>query len=151
MNTNTSFAAESVGGTSGMQIPEVHMAEQTFEQFIKKERARLTKSREDALAKRAEIDASIAAIDTELAAIDAYEAAKLGKPLRGRKGGTRRSGRRQEVLAAIKKHPQGISPAALKESLGATDKSAQQSVSNALAALKRNKQVTAKDGVYKAA
>ena len=127
------------------------MAAQTFEQFINKERDRLTKDREDALAKRAELDASIAAIDTEFAAIEAYEAAKLGKAPRGKKGGTRRSGRRQEVLAVIKKHPQGITPSALKEALGATNKSSQQSVSNALSALKRNSQVTAKGGIYKAA
>ena len=127
------------------------MPEQTFEQFVKKERDRLTKAREDALAKRAEIDARITAVDTELAAIDAYEAAKLGKPARAKKTGGRRSGVGQNVLAEIKKHPGGISPAAIKEALGATDTSSRQSVSNALAALKRTSEVVAKDGLYKAA
>lgn len=151
MNTETPFAAHPVSDTPVAAISEVRMPEQTFEQFVKKERDRLTKAREDALAKRAEIDAHIVAIDTELAAINAYEAAKLGKPARAKKSGSRRSGVRQEVLAEIKKHPGGVTPAAVKEALGATDKAARQSVSNALAALKRNSEVVAKDGLYKAA
>lgn len=152
MKTETPFSTRRVSDTPVASIPEVQMPEQTFEQFVKKERDRLAKAREDALAKRAEIDARITAVDTELAAIDAYEAAKLSKPARStRKTGSRRSGVRQEVLAEVKNHPGGVTPAAIKEALGATDKSARQSVSNALAALKRTKHVTAKDGLYKAA
>ena len=150
MHNETHFPPRQGNGTAMLPASEVAMPEQTFEQFVKKERDRLTKAREDALAKRAEIDARITAVDTELAAIDAYEAAKRGKPARAKKTGGRRSGVRQNVLAEIKKHPGGISPAAIKEALGATDTSARQSVSNALAALKRNSEVVAKDGVYKA-
>ena len=151
MTSETHFAPRLNDGTALLSASEVRMPEQTFEQFVKKERDRLTKAREDALAKRTEIDARIVAIDTELAAIDAYEAAKLGKPARVKKTGSRRSGMRQNVLAEIKKHPGGISPAGIKEALGATDTSARQSVSNALAALKRNSEVVANDGLYKAA
>lgn len=142
MNTISPYAANPVGGTSVLSASEVQMTEQTFEQFIKKERDRLTKSREDALAKRAEIDASIVAIDTELGAIDAYEAAKLGKKPGGRKSGTRRTGRRDEVLAAVGKHQGGVTRGELIASLGATDASDQGSITNALAALKRTGKLT---------
>ena len=127
------------------------MAEPTFEQFVAKERQRLTKAREDALAKRVEIEASITAIDTELSAIDAYEAAKHGRPARRRKRCTRHSGRREEVLAAVKQHRQGITRGELLEFMSTKEKSSAQSVSNALAALKRAGTITSIDGKYKVA
>lgn len=142
MNKAMPFAAMPVSGRSVLSVPEVHMPEQTFEQFVKKERDRLSRSRKDALAKRAEIDANIASIDTELAAIEAYEAAKLGKKPGGRRSGTRRTGRRDEVLAAVRKHQGGVTRGELIASLGATDASDQSSITNALAALKRNGKLT---------
>ncbi len=62
--------------------------------------------------------------------------------------GTRRTGIRKHVLDAVKAAPNGITRAELLTQLNATDKSAQQSVSNALAALKKAGTVDAKDGVY---
>lgn len=63
----------------------------------------------------------------------------------------RRTGVRQEVLDTIKAAPEGMSRADLLEKMGAKgDKSAEQSISNALAALKKNNSITADDGVYKA-
>jgi len=64
--------------------------------------------------------------------------------------GKRRSGIRDEVLSTIKSSPSGITRAVLLEALGAKgDKSAEQSISNALSALKKQDAVTSDDGVYK--
>ena len=62
----------------------------------------------------------------------------------------RRSGVRDSVLAEIKKHPQGISRQALLDAMGATDTKAQQSVSNAVSALKKSGTITGEDGHYTA-
>lgn len=65
--------------------------------------------------------------------------------------GKRRSGIRQQVLDTIKKALDGISRSDLLTALDAKgDKSAEQSVSNALSALKKQKTITGDDGVYKA-
>ncbi len=66
--------------------------------------------------------------------------------------GTRRTGIRKEVLEIIKKHPAGIGRADILVAIDAKgDKSAEQSVSNALSALKNNDSVTTTaDGKYKA-
>ncbi len=126
---------------------------QTFESYIDKERKRLTKQRDDVLAKRKTLDEQLASIDKEMEAIEAYERVKSGKPITSAKRGTgtRRSGIRQDVLALVKKHPGGITRADILSAMKAKgDKSAEQSVSNALSALKRQKAVNSKDGMYKA-
>ena len=66
-----------------------------------------------------------------------------------RNTGKRRSGIRDEVFAAVKASG-GITRAKLLKDMGASDKSAQQSISNALAALKKSGTITAENGVYKA-
>lgn len=69
----------------------------------------------------------------------------------GRAIGTRRSGIRQLVLDAIKAGPPGgITRADLIVQLNADDKSGQQSVSNAVAALKRQGLIDTDNGVYRA-
>jgi hypothetical protein len=66
--------------------------------------------------------------------------------------GTRRSGVRDEVLTMVKNSPNGISRAQLLEAMDAKgDKSAEQSISNALAALKKAGTVSGEGGVYKVA
>lgn len=65
-------------------------------------------------------------------------------------GGTRRTGIRNDVLDIIKKTPNGINRADILATMDAKgDKSAEQSVSNALSALKKQNAVTGKDGTYK--
>ncbi|MEJ6011418.1 hypothetical protein [Novosphingobium aquae] len=64
--------------------------------------------------------------------------------------GTRRSGVREEVLAVIEANPSGLGRAAILKEMGAEDKASQQSISNALAALKKVGTVTADGGLYKA-
>ena len=121
------------------------MSEKSFGHYVEKERERLTKVRDELLAKRAEIDARIEMIDRELNAINAYEAAKNGRTTRNNKSGIRRSGRRNELLEAIKKHPNGISRDELINNLGAKDKKEKMAISNALSALKRSKKISKDD------
>lgn len=130
----------------------------TFEAFVEKERKRLTKQREDLLAKRATLDEQLASIDKEFNAIEAYEMAKRGKlpsaPRTRRAGttGTRRTGIRQEVLDRVKGKPDGVSRADLLDAMGLKgNKSGEQSISNALSALKKQGLIDNKDGMYIAA
>ena len=83
-----------------------------------------------------------AAIDKQIADLDAMSGAQPA--------GKRRSGIRQDVLSQVKKHPAGVSAANIRTTLNVTDKSGAQSVSNALAALKKAGQIDLKDGKYKA-
>ena len=119
------------------------MPKQTFEQFIGKERERLKTAKAAALTKRAKVDEEIAAIDTELAAINAYETAKSNGKRPSTKRRARRNGRRAEVLAAVKQHPSGVTRGDLLQAIGVKgDRSKEQSVSNALAALKKSEKLT---------
>jgi hypothetical protein len=136
---------------------------QNFAQVIEQERARLTKAKDAAIAKKRSCDAEIATIDKELAAISAYERVKTDRApgtdtrrpgIRTNKAsstGTRRSGIRQDVLNAIKSHPEGIGRADLLEAVGVKgEKSGEKSVSNSLFVLKKNMSIDSKDGKYKA-
>ncbi len=64
---------------------------------------------------------------------------------------TRRGGVSDDVLDLIKKAPDGLPSSAIQDQLGAHDKSAKQSIANALSNLKKKGQLTAENGVYKAA
>jgi hypothetical protein len=136
-----------------------------FATFIRKERARLDKSRKEALAQHAAIDKELQAIERELAALDAYQQAKgaaakrapvAGKAAAKRtfKGGGRRSpGRRgekrQAVLELVQQHPAGLSRGEILTKMGAKgNKSAEQSVSNALSALKKSAKLNSREGKY---
>ena len=122
------------------------MATQTFKAFISTERKRLTKHRSDVLKRKAALDDEFEQIETEFKAIAAYETAKTGKVARTRK---RRTGRRAEILDAIKKHPKGIGRGDLIKFFGVTgNKSDVQSISNALTGLKKTGRVDHKDGKY---
>ena len=133
-----------------------------FQGFIDKERARLTKEREDLAAKREEIDTQLTTIDRELAAIGAYEAVKTGKmpepspaPIAARKTSDTarapRGAKRDELLALITGKP-GLARGDILEALGVKgNKGAEQSVSNALANLKKAGTITAIDGKYSVA
>ena len=70
----------------------------------------------------------------------------------GRKStGARRTGIRNEILAIIKKAPNGIARADIIAALSAKgDTAAEQSVSNALSALKKQGKVSSADGKYRA-
>lgn len=127
---------------------------ETFEKFITRERKRLAKARAAVVSRRSVVDAELATIEKELSAIEAYVSAKRGRVGRPRGSKSRRAprgSRQQGVLALIaKRGPLGRGD--IIEALGAKgDKSSEQSISNALHALKKSKKVTAKDGKYSAA
>jgi hypothetical protein len=63
---------------------------------------------------------------------------------------TRRGGVREQVLAEIKKHANGITRSDLFTALAALDDKAKQSISNAVAALKKAGHVGGDGGHYKA-
>ena len=136
----------------------------TFANFIKKERVRLDKSRKDALANRAAVESELASIEQELAALDAYRQAKDGPAGRaaakrapgtraGANGARRAPGRRgekrQAVLNLIKQNPIGLSRGEILLQMGVKgNRSAEQSVSNALSALKKADKVNSREGKY---
>jgi hypothetical protein len=140
------------------------MARQTtFATFIKKERARLDKARKDALVNRAAVDKEVDSLERELIALDAYQrakgapakraTAKRGAAKRGTAKGKRRTGRRgekrQAVLDLIQKNPVGLSRGEILVQMGVKgNKSAEQSVSNALSALKKSEKVNSHEGKY---
>ena len=123
----------------------------TFETFIEKERSRLQKQRESLMEKQARLQEEVHALDKELAAIQAYDDTKRGKTTRAPSTGKRqRRGKRQEaVLAAIQQFPNGATRADLLEAMNAKgDKSAEQSVSNALTKMKKDGKLDNVEGRY---
>ncbi len=118
-------------------------------QAMEQERERLNMEK-DILAKEMEtIKTAMAGLDKELRAISAYERAKNGAVTTTAK---RRTGIRSEVKALIGDNANGIDRAQILEQLNAKgNKSAEQSVSNALGALKKAGKVTSDNGVYKTA
>jgi hypothetical protein len=136
----------------------------TFANFIKKERTRLDKARKDALASKAAVDKELASIEQELTALDAYRQAKDGPASRtaakrapskraGADGARRATGRRgekrQAVLNLIKQNPVGLSRGEILVQMGVKgNRSAEQSVSNALSALKKSEKVNSREGKY---
>ena len=136
----------------------------TFANFIQKERARLDKARKDALANKAEVDRELASIEQELTALDAYRQAK-GSPAgrtaakrapakragaNGARRATSRKGeKRQAVLDLINQNPVGLSRGEILVQMGVKgNRSAEQSVSNALSALKKSEKVNSREGKY---
>ena len=133
----------------------------TFKSFVSRERSRLTRARDSALNRKNKLDQELSEIESELAAIQAYEQAKKGAPRkaagRGRrpavKSGRRapRGEKRRAVLELIQTSD-GLTRGEILSTLGVKgDKSAEQSVSNALTALKKQNLVASKDRKYVAA
>src|ERR1700730_6162076 len=121
---------------------------ETFATMIDKERERLRKALEDLRAKQEELQAQRATIETELEALDNYEAARSGKT-RKSKAASRaaRGSRQQSVLEFVSKYKKGIARGDILQAMGIKgNKRGEQSVSNALSALKKAKKVTSKDG-----
>jgi hypothetical protein len=136
----------------------------TFANFIKKERARLDKARKDTLASKAAVEKELASIEQELTALDAYRQAKDGPAGRtagkratakrasangARRASGRRGEKRQAVLNLIKQNPVGLSRGEILMQMGVKgNRSAEQSVSNALSALKKSEKVNSREGKY---
>lgn len=78
-----------------------------------------------------------------------YQLVEQGKPARTAQTGTRRAGIRNDVLNLIGEHSDGISRAQVLETMDAKgNKQAEQSISNALANLKKAGTINLKDGLY---
>lgn len=140
------------------------MAEETFEGFVARERARLNAEREAIAAQQQELETKLADINRELAAIEAYETVKAGKtiPIRGatvRPVGAasppatreRRGSKREALLQLVRDNP-GLSRGEILERMGLKgDKAGEMSVSNALTALTKANQVVRAEGRYRVA
>mgnify|MGYP006199914107 CR=1 FL=1 len=123
---------------------------ETFQAFMKREHTRLQKARDKAAQKKAEVAQELKALERELTAIEAYDKATRGKakpvPKRDSNG---RGGKRQAILDLLKKHPDGLSRGEILNLIGVkSDKSGEQSVSNALSALTKQNQLGKKDWKY---
>ena len=133
------------------------MAEETFETFVQRERDRLRAKREALVAQQQELEKEIEVVDREMEAIDAYESAKSGKAPRKARKGTRRSaggqrGSRREELINLISGSKGLTRGEILEKMGLKgNKAGEMSVSNALTALTKSKQVSRKDRKYVAA
>jgi len=130
------------------------MAEETFADFITRERERLHAERERIFNQQHELENKLAEINRELSAIDAYEAAKTGKaPTAVRRPRARpqarRGSKREALMQVIKDNPSGLTRGEILERMGLKgDKSGEMSVSNALTALTKANQITRQDGRY---
>jgi hypothetical protein len=122
------------------------MAEESFESFVQRERARLHGEREAIFTQQKELEDKLDAVDRELIAIDAYEAAKSGKQIPGRASRTRsrqarRGSKREQLLALIREH-RGLTRGEILEKMGLKgNKPGEMSVSNALTALTKANQI----------
>lgn len=127
--------------------------------FMQKAKDSLTAQREKVMAKRDAIDKELADIDNKLSRIDSYFNPPATKEPVARKPrattgprAPRKAGVRDEVLSKIAANPDGISRKDLLTAMGADNKNAEQSVSNAVAALTKEGKITAPTkGHYKAA
>lgn len=122
-----------------------------FATYIANERARIAEGRRSLLEQFGPLKEQLAALVREEAAIEAYESAKTGKavPAAARKTRSRRGGRREEIVNAIRVSPAGMSRGELLLHLGLKgDKSGEMSVSNALTALTKGGQIARRDGKY---
>jgi hypothetical protein len=145
------------------------MSDIRFADVMQRASERLHREREEVLNQQKELEHKLTEINLELAAIDAYEAAKTGKapaPRRQRRGPgtsttpvkqssaqtrprTQVGSRREALLRVISENPTGLRRGEIFERMGLKgDKSAEKSVSNALARLAKNNQVSRREGKY---
>lgn len=124
-----------------------------FARIISSERKRLEKTREKALARKADIDRELAALERELTALKAFFSAKQGASARtnGGAGRARRGEKRQQIMDLIKSVPEGLTRGEIIQKLEAVEKSAQQSISNALSNLFKSNALTRNGRKYLAA
>ena len=123
-----------------------------FQQQISKEKQRLQKARADVVKNIRSLEDQLKGIDAEVKAIQAYESA------RGVKAGTstgrrrrRKTSRRAEIVKIVQSSKAGVGRAGIIDKLGIKgDKSAEQSVSNALSAMKKAGELKHEDGLYSA-
>jgi DNA-binding transcriptional ArsR family regulator len=142
----------------GSKERQMAKSPETFKSFVGRERTRLTKARDAAVNRKSQLERELSEIESELGAIMAYEQAKRKTPGKAARGGRRpaakagkrapRGEKRRAVLELIKKS-NGLTRGEILSTLGVKgDKSSEQSVSNALTALKKQNLVASKDRKY---
>ncbi len=145
-----------------METPENGNGNQSFADFITRERERLNGEREVLQGQMTTLQDQLTGVDREMAAIDAYENAKSGKappvePPRGRGRPrsvaithVRRGSKREALLQVIRNaRPQGLKRSEILDQMGLRgDKSGEMSVSNALTALVKSKTIARHEGRY---
>jgi hypothetical protein len=138
------------------------MAAPTLESLIEKEFQEVQKTREDLLAKRAEIDEQLKALDLRLTAAVNYKATLEGKftsPSRERKARAPSTGRaprgsreqlKQQILDLIRKFPGGLTAEGINSELQTTDAKEKQRIANVLSLMKKEGALSqpAKRGPY---
>lgn len=122
-----------------------------FQTHINEERERLNRQREEILTQQQRLKEQLDANAVELKAIDAYHMVKAGNT--SSKRSQRTKGRREQVLQLLRESVEGLNRSQLLEACDAKgNKSGEQSISNALTNLKKQKRVIAvEDGRYRAA
>jgi hypothetical protein len=110
-----------------------------FAGLVSAERRRIDKLLQAATSRRAEIDREIEALQREINAMNAFFSAKQGGGGSASRRRGRRGEKRQRLLDLIKTAPEGLTRGEIIEKLNAAEKSAQQSISNALSALSKSK------------
>jgi hypothetical protein len=124
--------------------------------IVARERERLGKERGGIETKMGELQSQFDEIDRKLAALDAYEKALTGKaPIRmmpSQRQGGKRSGhgeKQAQVLKLVEAAAEGVARGDLIAKLGVKgNKSGEQSVSNALNALKKAGKIDSTDGKW---
>src|SRR3954467_5684274 len=128
------------------------MSDESFADYIARERERLSREREEISSQRRELDTRLAAIDREFQALDAYQAAKTGKPSGARRPLRQRQARRgsrREALLTLIRNGNGLSRGDILERMGLKgDKSGEMSVSNALTVLSKSNRLRREGGKY---
>jgi hypothetical protein len=125
------------------------MSDGNFAEYIGRERDRLNAEREAIIIQQRESDQRLAEINREFRAVDAYEAAKSDKGPTRQTGARKSSGVRQarrgsrrEDLMNVIRQGHGLTRGEILERMGPKgNKSGEMSVSNALTALTKSRQV----------
>lgn len=124
----------------------------TFTTFVADERRRIHDAIKTAKAKRQEADREIAQLEAQLTAIAAYDAALKGTSVgdKPRAARGRRGEKREAICDLLAQHADGLTRRELLTAMEAHgDKAAEQSISNALSALKKTGRVIQEGKAYK--
>ena len=118
------------------------------EAFITKQRESLLTQRQELLGQQQAIQAQIDELDVMLTKFDVFEGKQARKGSGRRTSGGRSGSRREELLRLIT-GSKGLSRGEILEKMGLKgNKAGEMSVSNALTALTKSKQVSRKDRKY---
>jgi hypothetical protein len=128
------------------------MSDESFVDYIARERERLSRERDEISSQQREFNNRLVEIAREFQALDAYQATKTGKPSGSRRAQTQRRaprGSRREGLLNIIRDGNGLSRGEILQRIGVKgDKTGEVSVSNALTALGKRNQIRREGGKY---